>query len=70
MSALLQQLRESPEFQAVMSDALRTRPVVADYRPMNTIDETTNAIEQIKYSMAQRAGFDLLYSVLMGRKPD
>jgi hypothetical protein len=69
MKELLKQLRESPEFQTIMLEVLRLRPIVSEYAPQATVDETTNLIERIKYDMARRAGYDLLYSILMGKPP-
>lgn len=69
MSDLLKQLRESPEFMAVMEEMLKFRPVVPDYTPQATMDETDNVIERVKYHSAQRAGFDLLYRNLTGNLP-
>ena len=69
MSELLKQLQESTDFQAVMDEMLRIRPVIPDYQPQPTMDGTANMVERIKYYSASRAGFDLLYKVLAGRPP-
>lgn len=66
---LIKQLRESPDFQIIMRDMLKYRPVVPTYKPQKTIDETANMVEQIKYSSAQQDGFDLLFSALTGNRP-
>jgi hypothetical protein len=69
MKELLKQLRESENFQAIMREIVKNRPVIAEYRPQSTRDETENLIEQIKYETAKRSGFDLLYTLLSGSKP-
>lgn len=66
---LLKQLQEDVNFQAIMSDVLKHRPVVPDYTPQATRDETENLMERIKYHSANRAGFDMLYRILTGRAP-
>lgn len=66
---LIKQLRESHDFQVIMNDMLRYRPVVPTYKPQKTMDETANMFEQIKYSSAQQDGFDLLFSALTGNRP-
>ena len=69
MNELLKQLRESQEFMAVMDEMLKNRPVVPDYSPQSTMDETANVLERVKYYSAQRAGFDILYRNLTGNLP-
>ncbi len=69
MSQLLAALRESQDFQVIMDEMVKTRPVVQDYTPQKTMDETANLIEQIKHSSARRQGWDLLYQALTGKKP-
>lgn len=66
---LIKQLRESHDFQVIMKDLLKHRPVVPTYKPQKTMDETANMLEQIKYSSAQQDGFDLLFSALTGNRP-
>jgi len=69
MKELLRALQESPDFQVVMDEALAYRPVIPEYKPGETIDETANIIERIKFYSAQRQGFDALFQMLSGRKP-
>ena len=69
MSALLKQFQESNDFQVVMDEVLKLRPVIPEYQPQATMDETANMIERIKYFSASRSGFDLLYRALAGRPP-
>lgn len=66
---LINQLRESRDFQVIMAEMLKVRPVVPTYKPQKTLDETANIMEQIKYSSAQQDGFDLLFSALTGKRP-
>lgn len=69
MSDLLNELRKNPEFQAVLDDALKHRPVIPAFVICGTKDEQDMVIEQIKYHTARRNGFDFLYQHLTGRKP-
>lgn len=69
MKELLTQLRESNDFQVIMEGLISQRPIIPDYSPQKTRDETDNLIERIKYSSAHRAGFDFLYRALTGRNP-
>jgi hypothetical protein len=69
MKDLLIQLREDANFQAIMAECIKSRPVVPEYLPQDTADKTLNLMEEIKYGMASRAGFDLLYRVLTGSNP-
>ena len=69
MKELVLQLREDVNFKAIMEEMLKKRPVIPEYQPQDTMDKTQNVIEQIKFSTAQRSGFDLLYTNLMGKKP-
>lgn len=69
MNPLLNELRGTENFKAIMSDMLGNRPIVPEYTPQDTIDQTANLIETIKYKTAQRAGFDLLFTILTGSKP-
>lgn len=69
MKELLRALQENPDFQTVMDFALSYRPVIPEYKPGETIDETANVMERIKFYSAQRQGFDALFQMLSGRKP-
>lgn len=69
MKELIPQLRESRDFQAIMADVMKQRPVVPEFKPGDTRDATDNMMEKIKYFSAQRVGFDLLYQILTGNKP-
>ena len=69
MSELLKQLQESADFQVVMDEMIKIRPVIPEYQPQQTMDGTANMLERMKYYSASRAGFDLLYKVLAGRPP-
>lgn len=68
-NVLLTQLRESQDFQQIMDEMVKLRPIIPDYMPQQTRDATENLIERVKYSSAHRAGFDLLYQALTGRAP-
>ena len=52
-----------------MEDMVKMRPVVPDYMPQKTRDETANLIEQIKHQSSRQQGFDYLYQALTGNKP-
>lgn len=67
---LIKQLREDVNFQAIMADMLKMRPVIPEYTPQDTMDKTANLMEEIKYKSAKRSGFDLLYRALVGRPPE
>lgn len=69
MKELLKQLRESAEFQQIMQQMKHERPIVSDYYPGKTFDENQFAVEQMKFSSAQRQGFDKLYRLLTGESP-
>jgi hypothetical protein len=64
---LLRQLRESSEFQVIMTDMAKMRPVVPDYRPQGSTEANSSYIELIKYQSGMKDGFDLLYRALIGR---
>lgn len=66
-AALLVSLREDENFQAVMKDAWKLRPVIPEYTPQQTNDQTSNLVERIKFMSAQRQGFDVLYRALAGQ---
>jgi hypothetical protein len=66
-AALLVQLRESAEFQAVMKSMQDKRPVVAPYRPANTMEAQNLQLERIKHQMGMQEGFDLLMMHLLGK---
>ncbi len=66
---LLRSLRESNDFQQIMRGIAEKRPVIPDYQPQATRDETENLMERIKYYSAHRAGFDLLFRLLTGKAP-
>lgn len=65
----LRTLRESESFQQIMKGLVDKRPVIPDYQPQASRDETENLIERIKYYSAHRAGFDLLFRLLTGKAP-
>lgn len=69
MNSLIKALRESPEFQAIMTEIVNTRPLIPDYTPQKTRDETENLIEQIKHRSSCRQGWDILFLALTGKKP-
>jgi hypothetical protein len=69
MSDLLNEVRKSPEFQAVMDEALKHRPVVPAFVICDTKDAQEMVIENIKFQTARQNGFDFLYQFLVGRKP-
>ena len=65
---LIKQLQESHDFQVIMAEMLKMRPVIPDYVPQETRDKTENLMERIKYQSAMRMGFDLLFSALTGNR--
>ena len=67
MTDLLKALQESYDFQVIMDDIWKMRPVIPDYVPQKTRDDTENLIKRIEYQSAMRQGFDTLYRVLAGK---
>lgn len=67
MNDLLAKLRESAEFQQIMDELRKHRPVIPDYRPQATREETEYLVEKIKYQSGLRDGFDLLNRLLTGK---
>lgn len=67
---LLRALNETAEFKIIMAQILKERPIVPEYRPQDTQDETHNLVERIKYESAQRTQFDRLYRRLTGVAPE
>lgn len=67
MKQLLKQLRETSEFQLIMTDLANLRPVVPDYRPQGSTEANNSHLETIKYQSGMKDGFDLLYRALIGR---
>lgn len=65
---LLKVLRESPDFQVIMKGISKGRPVIPDYKPQPTMDETANLMERIKHQSALQQGWDLLYITLVGKE--
>jgi len=70
MSDLLDGLRKNPEFNAVLKDALKHRPVIPAFVISDTQEQQYMVIERIKANTMMRQGFDLLYQYLTGRKPE
>lgn len=68
-TALMKQLRESPEFQAIMKELRTSRPLVPAFAPCKTMDETANLMERMKYESARQTGWDGLFQALTGLKP-
>jgi hypothetical protein len=69
VSDLLKQLRQNPEFQAVLEDSIKHRPVIPAFVLSETQEDQYMVIEKIKYHTGLQRGFDLLYQHLSGRKP-
>lgn len=67
MKDLLLKLRESAEFKQIMDELQKNRPVIPDYRPQATREETEYLVEKIKYQSGLRDGFDLLSKLLTGK---
>lgn len=67
MNDLLLKLRESAEFRQIMDELQKYRPVVPDFRPQKTREETEFLLEKIKYQSGCRDGFDLLHKHLTGK---
>ena len=64
---LLEAERGRKEFQAVMEEMWKTRPIVPAFKIAKTKDELELIVENIKYQSALRDGFDLLFARLTGR---
>lgn len=60
-------LREMPEFQLVMDDAGKHRPIVPTYRPAGSLEESNAVIEEIKFQSGRQEGFDFLFKYLTGK---
>lgn len=69
MKELLKQLRESPDFQSIMTEMLKSRPLVPSYTPQKTRDLTEHLVEQIKHQSSMQQGWDLLYQAMTGDRP-
>lgn len=70
MNDLLKSIRENKEFQAVMEEALKMRPVIPAFSICRTKDEQDMVVENIKFYTAMRQGFDALHQYLTGRNPN
>lgn len=67
-AGLAEKLRENPEFQAVMVEIWKThRPGIPVFEPKSTTEENMATLEQIKFSYGMQKGFDLLFTLLVGR---
>lgn len=66
-ASMLKQLQDSPEFQAVMEDILRLRPLVPKYFPDNSEVSEQVLLNRIKYQSGRLEGFDNLWTTLTGR---
>lgn len=67
-SGLIEALREDPKFQAVMAEIYKThRPGIPPFDPKGTTEENLALIESIKFASGMQKGFDLLFSLLVGR---
>jgi hypothetical protein len=62
----LLKLRESVEFREVMADARKVRPVVPVWRP-GLYEDNVKLWEEIKFNTGAQAGFDALFSLLIGK---
>lgn len=67
-ATLLKQLQDSQEFQVVMTDILKLRPIVPNYRPCDTDSNEQKLFNQIKFQSGAVEGFDKLWTALSGRK--
>ncbi len=65
---LLEKLREDPRFQAALAEIWTSqRPGVPTFDPKDTIEENAALIERIKFAYGMQKGFDLLFSLLVGK---
>ena len=69
MNDLLKAVRENKEFQAVMEEALKFRPVIPAFSICRTKDEQDMVVENIKFYTAMKQGWEGLYQYLTGKKP-
>lgn len=67
MKELLANLRQLPEFRAVMDELRVKRPIVPVYRPAESIEDEEAYIRKFKHASAKREGFDLLWNALVGQ---
>ena len=65
---LLRQLNEQLEFQTIMAEMLKDRPVIPDYKPCPTAENEQMLLARIKYEAGRRDGFDFLYRSLTGQR--
>lgn len=68
MKELLASLRLLPEFQEIMRELAKDRPIVPPYTMSETIEADEAMIRVIKDLSAQQKGWDLLWMKLTGRK--
>jgi hypothetical protein len=53
-----------------MKELKKFRPVVPAYRPCQSTEETQALWESIKYETGRQQGFDKIYLLLTGEKPN
>lgn len=63
LKELLLKLNETPEFQVIMEELIKQRPIVPKWSP----DGGELLMERIKFEMARQDGFDLLKRLLTGK---
>ena len=68
MKELLASLRLLPEFQEIMRELAKDRPIVPPYTMSETIEADEAMIRVIKDLSVQQKGWDLLWMKLTGRK--
>jgi hypothetical protein len=64
------ELRINPLFFETMKELKKFRPVVPAYRPCQSTEETQALWESIKYETGRQQGFDKIYLLLTGEKPN
>lgn len=69
--AFLQDMRVNPAFRSAMKFiAENHRPVVPAYKSAQTKEEEFAMLERIKFESGRQEGFDLVYLLLTGEKPN
>jgi hypothetical protein len=64
MKDLLRTLNQNPEFQAVMGELKKHRPIVPEFKLQKTRDAQEQLLDQIKFQSGRKEGFDFLFSLL------
>jgi hypothetical protein len=57
-----------PEFQAVIEEAKKHRPIVPEFKIQKTRDDQEQLLDQIKFQTGRKEGFDFLLRLLTNQK--